>query len=219
MHQEAEKALGRQGAEVGELRRVVDEFIKRQFDSNPSPGKVPNTAALEEPDFFREPEKAVKNIVENDPHIRELREHTETLRRQAALNRLEKSHPDFQDLVADAGFQEWVGKSRVRTALMARADAEYDFDAADELFSTFKELKGKAVTPNAGDDMTKVVNEGTRKAGQTLPHGRTTPTDTSMGPKGKIWKRRAIMELMKDPVKYAPYAGEIRKAYEENRVR
>ena len=30
MHQEAEKALGRQSGEVGELRQVVDQFIQSQ---------------------------------------------------------------------------------------------------------------------------------------------------------------------------------------------
>jgi len=30
MHQEAEKALGRQGSEVGELRRIVDDFVRSQ---------------------------------------------------------------------------------------------------------------------------------------------------------------------------------------------
>lgn len=30
MHQEAEKLIGRQGSEVGELRKVVDDFIKTQ---------------------------------------------------------------------------------------------------------------------------------------------------------------------------------------------
>jgi len=30
MHMEAEKLIGRQGSEVGELRRVVDDFIKTQ---------------------------------------------------------------------------------------------------------------------------------------------------------------------------------------------
>ena len=31
MHQEAEKLLGRQSSEVGELRRTVDDFIKTQL--------------------------------------------------------------------------------------------------------------------------------------------------------------------------------------------
>lgn len=218
MHQEAEKALGRQGAEVGELRRVVDEFIRRQFDSSTSKaGQVP--AVTEEPDFFREPEKAVKTIVENDPRFRELQEQTEALRREASLARLQKAHPDCFDLVADEDFQTWVGKSKIRTGLMAKADAQFDFDAADELFSTYKELKGKKVDAPAASDSATSVDNGTRRAGQTLPHGRVTPTDTSMGTKGKIWKRRQVIEIMKDPIKHAQYAEEIKQAYFEGRVR
>lgn len=36
MHQEAEKLLGRQSSEVGELRRIVDDFVKTQLEA-PSP--------------------------------------------------------------------------------------------------------------------------------------------------------------------------------------
>ena len=31
MHQEAEKLLGRQSSEVGELRKIVDDFVKTQL--------------------------------------------------------------------------------------------------------------------------------------------------------------------------------------------
>ena len=30
MHQEAERAIGKQGSEVGELRRIVDDFVQAQ---------------------------------------------------------------------------------------------------------------------------------------------------------------------------------------------
>ena len=33
MHQEAEKLLGRQSSEVGELRKIVDDFVKTQLDT------------------------------------------------------------------------------------------------------------------------------------------------------------------------------------------
>jgi DNA polymerase II large subunit len=36
MHQEAEKLLGRQSSEVGELRGVVDQYIKTQLDNHSS---------------------------------------------------------------------------------------------------------------------------------------------------------------------------------------
>jgi hypothetical protein len=37
MHQEAEKLLGRQSSEVGELRGVVDQYIKTQLDNQKAP--------------------------------------------------------------------------------------------------------------------------------------------------------------------------------------
>ena len=36
MHQEAEKLIGKQGSEVGELRKVVDDFVQSQIDSHPA---------------------------------------------------------------------------------------------------------------------------------------------------------------------------------------
>jgi len=54
MHQEAEKLLGRQSSEVGELRSVVDSYIQTQLDTTQAP-KEPE----EEIDFFSDPDKAV----------------------------------------------------------------------------------------------------------------------------------------------------------------
>ena len=36
MHQEAEKLLGKQSGEVGELRKVVDDYIQTQLDTTGS---------------------------------------------------------------------------------------------------------------------------------------------------------------------------------------
>src|SRR5210317_2274753 len=49
MHQEAEKLLGKQSSEVGELRKVVDDFVKTQLDKANSPQQE---EAEEEIDFF-----------------------------------------------------------------------------------------------------------------------------------------------------------------------
>ena len=39
MHQEAEKLLGRQSSEVGELRKVVDDYIQTQLSTTNAPKK------------------------------------------------------------------------------------------------------------------------------------------------------------------------------------
>lgn len=65
MHQEAEKLLGRQSAEVGDLRKVVDQYIQTQL----TPAQANNHTQQEEPedeiDFFSDPEKAVQRAIDN----------------------------------------------------------------------------------------------------------------------------------------------------------
>ena len=50
MHQEAEKLLGKQSSEVGELRKVVDDYIQTQLSDQ----ETQVTNSDEEIDFFSE---------------------------------------------------------------------------------------------------------------------------------------------------------------------
>ena len=67
MHQEAEKLLGRQSSEVGELRSVVDSYIQTQLDANDTPATPQEPE--EEVDFFSDPDKAVARAIANHPSI------------------------------------------------------------------------------------------------------------------------------------------------------
>jgi hypothetical protein len=67
MHQEAEKLLGRQSSEVGELRKVVDSYIQTQLSQQQAPQKSDD----EDYDFFTDPDKAVSRAIENHPKIKE----------------------------------------------------------------------------------------------------------------------------------------------------
>jgi len=66
MHQEAEKLLGRQSSEVGELRSVVDSYIQTQLDTTTAAPVEPE----EEVDFFSDPDKAVARAIKNHPSIK-----------------------------------------------------------------------------------------------------------------------------------------------------
>jgi hypothetical protein len=213
MHMEAEKAMGRQGAELGELRRLTDDVIKRSF-VQPSPAPSSTKPEEEEFDIFTDPNAAVNRLVENHPKIRQLEQQRELERREAALERLEASHPDYEDLATSDEFQKWVGSSKVRSMLFAKAHSDYDFDAADELFSTFKQIKGAsapvAAKPPAAPQST----------GQTLPRGRTVSGDTGFESSKKVWSRAEIIRLHQtDRRRYEELQPEIMKAYSEKRVR
>ena len=67
MHQEAEKLLGKQSSEVGELRKVVDDYIQTQLSEQAPQQSEPE----EEIDFFSEPDKAVARAIDNHPKIKE----------------------------------------------------------------------------------------------------------------------------------------------------
>lgn len=207
MHQEAEKLLGRQSSEVGELRKLVDNFIQSQTANAAKPKE-----SEEEIDFFENPQAAVEQMLNNHPKFKQADEMSRQLKQQQTLAQLQTNHPDFQDIVADTEFAEWVNASKVRQKLYAQADSEFDYDAADELLSTWKERKSivkqtKEHEETARKQQAKAASTGTAKgSGET--------------PRKKIYRRTDIINLMQnDPQRYLDLADEITLAYSEGRVK
>jgi len=213
MHAEAEKLLGKQGQELGELRRAADEYIKRTLKGdNPQPNNPEEK--VEEVDFFADPQKAVKSMIERDPRIKNAAEAAEQFRRETALRTLMQKHPDALEVAQSEDFQKWVGESKTRVKLYAQADQQFDYDAAEELIGTFKAIKGStsskaaepAVKPNKNDG--KVVPRPVSGGGDTPPSS------------AKIYRRADIIKLRQtDPKRYFDMAEEIELAYREKRVK
>ena len=67
MHQEAERAIGKQGSEVGELRRIVDDFVQTQTVSQQQ--QAP--AVEDEIDFFTDPDQAIARAIDRHPKVRQ----------------------------------------------------------------------------------------------------------------------------------------------------
>jgi len=207
MHQEAEKALGQQGNEVGELRKVVDEYIASQ-----QPAPQPSVEPEDELDYFTDPQAAVNKAIENHPKVRDAELSAAEYRKQAALSRLQEKHPDMQKILQDNAFAEWIRGSNIRTQLFVRADQQYDAEAADELFSLWKERKTVAeqtanVEKQARKNQLKAASTG---GGQGVQDGS----------RKKVYRRADIIKLMKDdPARYTALSDEIMRAYAEGRVK
>jgi len=138
MHQEAEKLIGRQAQEVGEVRRLADELLKQQLSQKKEkPPEVEN-----ELDFFEDPKLAVQKAVASHPDVLAAKQAAMQMRQLQTQAALAKKHPDFANVVQDPEFAAWVKSSPMRVNMYALADAQYDFNAADELISTFKAIKG-----------------------------------------------------------------------------
>jgi hypothetical protein len=192
MHQEAEKLLGRQSSEVGELRKVVDDYISQSITTTAPQQYVEPEDDI---DYFTDPQAAVNRAIENHPKIREAEQYTAEYKKQSSLAALQSRHPDMQDILSDNSFAEWIKASKIRTQLFVQADQQYDADAADELFTLWKDRKTVA-------QQTANVEKQARK--QSLKAANTgNARGSAEGSRKKVYRRADIIKLMKtDPERY-----------------
>ena len=207
MHQEAEKLIGKQAQEVGEVRKLADELIKQNLGSRQQQTKQ------EEPevDFFENPQQAVQRTVDSHPDIIAARQATLQMKRSQIQQRLAQEHPDFGEIAKDQDFANWVKSSPVRIRIFEQADAGYDYDSANELLSTYKQLRG-------------VKNKQVSDAGEVSRKQTLKAVGVDTGGSGesskKVYRRADLIRLkMQDPNRYEALSDEIMVAYQEGRVR
>jgi len=211
MHQELEKFSGKQSTEVGELRKVVDDYIQTQTQlSEQAPQQQQEQD--EEVDFFVDPASAVNRAIDNHPKIKEAQAYTEQYKKQATMAQLQQQHPDMEAILQDAKFAEWIKGSKVRTQLFVQADQMYDYDAANELFSLWKE-RSQAVQQTA-----QAEKQARKNAVKTANTGNAR--GAVEGSRKKTYRRADLINLMKtDPDRYMALQPEIMAAYAEKRVK
>jgi hypothetical protein len=133
------------------------------------------------------------------------------MQRQQAQQRLAQTHPDFVDVVKSGDFADWIKGSKVRTELFQRAD-RFDFDAANELLSTYKQLK----SVKQKVDVPAEEKEARTKAMQSVAVDTGGSGDTGK----KVYRRADLIRLkLRDPSKYESMQDEIDLAYRQGRVK
>jgi hypothetical protein len=209
MHQEAEKLVGRQSSEVGELRKIVDDFIKTKAEETKQEIS-PNNSMDDEVDFFDNPKEAVARAVAGSTEMKQMQELLAAQKQQEVLGKISAKHPDYMEVIQDPAFGEWVKSSTVRVELLQRAD-NYDFNAADELLTVWSERKEVV---NKAKEVNEQDRKQQRKAATTGGKGSGEPISR------KIYKRSDIVQLMiSDPERYKANVDEFDRAYREGRVK
>ena len=207
-YENLEKELGRKGQEIGELRKLTDSFLQTQITHNKE-----TTTNTEDLDFYDNPEEAVRTIIERHPKFREFTQQTQQQQASMTAQQLEKTHPDFKDVVTSPDFQEWIEGSKVRQRLFKEADA-YDFDSADELLTIWKERQMISKTEEV-----EAEKETTRKAALKTGKGVSRTSSESTAGK-KIYRRADLIRLKQtDPNRYDTLSDEIFSAYQDGRVK
>jgi hypothetical protein len=118
----------------------------------------------------------------------------------------------MQEILQDGKFVEWIKGSKIRTQLFAQADTQYDYEAADELFTTWKERQQVVDQTVANEKASRKTAVKNASAGNAKGSGEAASR--------KVYRRSDIIKLMQtDPDRYLSLSDEIMQAYQEGRVR
>lgn len=205
MHQEAEKLIGKQAQEVGEVRRLADELLRSQL-AKPVEKEEPK-----EIDIFENPQEAIRQAIENNPRVLAAEQYMSQAKREQAFGKLIQKHPDALQLTQNTDFVNWVNGSKIRAQLFEKANTDWDYDAAEELIGTYKQLN--TVKAQQVSKVEKEARDSTIKAAAVDAGGSGESSK-------KTYRRADLINLrIRDPNKYEAILPDIERAYAEGRVR
>ena len=213
-YEQLEREFGRRGNELGELRKITDDILKAQL----SPTKQAESEdGITSETLLDDPQAAIDRAIANSPEVKALRADKAETASNVALERLKTDHPDAGAVIASPDFNAWINAIPSRAARYATADNVQDFDVANELIATFKEVHPVSTpTPEqtaAASSARQAELDGVRGA----KPGASNPGTKQ---KGKILLRADLMRLRQsDPDRYSRLGPQIEKAYAEGRVR
>lgn len=144
MHEEAEKALSRQGQELGEYRRLADTLLGLEQDKKAKEIAEPERVPVTTEDLFSDTDTAISRAVEQNPVVRKASETAEALERELKINKFESEFPKYKQDLENPQFVEWIKKSNVRVNLALAAD-KYDLESARglwQLWGEYSEIQG-----------------------------------------------------------------------------
>lgn len=217
MHVEAEKAMGRQGNELGELRRFADSLVQRDLSQASEPKKDQSAAAPAVEWNDEDPTGSVQAMIKAalSDELAGVKQSLGTLGAQTTEARLVEAHgKSVAKTWQSQGFVDWVSASKVRQQLYATGNRG-DFDSAHELLDTYKALN-KTAAPS--DDPEPATAEDPTAAAKKVQLESASGRKASNA--GKPTYRRAdIMKMRQEnPDEYRAHFAAIQQAYIEGRV-
>lgn len=200
MADELRTTVDRMGNELGELRNYRDQTLQQAASVDDKQESV---------DFFEDPEKAVRRIV--DEATADIRKSYLQNSEAVVRGRLDSEYPGWEETVKSNEFQNWVAESKHRVNMFVQANAA-DWDSANELLGTWQKIQG--VEKTAEKAATKAVDRDRK-----LRAVKTEKGSAGIDPR-KILRRADLISLKRDnPDRYNELLPDIKRAYAEGRVR
>lgn len=204
---EVEKTIGRQGAELGQMRKYVDTLIQREVSQ--APEETIADKPVEADDLLDRPEETIREIIKKE--LKGVQQELSKTQQQLQFNDFVRKHPNYTEVAQSPDFLEWVQTSDKRLSKYQSANYQMDLEAADELLSDWKELaeyRQKRVA-EAEDQRKKALKDVSAERG----------VGESSGGSKKKFRRSELREMrIHNPDKFDAMQAEIIQAYREGRV-
>lgn len=211
MHQNAERAMHKKANELNDLEKRllkgIDTAIDRQLgkDSQDKP-----IVSMEE--LLEDPQAAILKVVQSankqvDSKSEENTPQVSVMTEDDFINK----HKDHEAIGKSEEFANWLEAAPARLERLTKALEKNDYDAADELLVSFKE-----VHPDINAKK-KEADTQRKEAEQALSGTRSSRTNSKSGGP-KIKESTIIKRMNSDPDWYVTNSAEINRAYEEGRV-
>ena len=214
MYRNLEKEYGRKGNEIGELRKLTDQLLELEIQQKKNQQQRVTTKeeeVLSDDEWFSSPKKATDKYLQNSSLAREvnqLKEQMTTREREVLHQKFMEKHSDYNDLIKEPEFADFVKESKYRQELAVKADA-FDYEAADELFNLYKTIR----QARGVSEPTKNTEQERKKATLESAGNRNKGTK-------KVYRRADLIKMkMTDPDRYNAMQDDIMLAYQEGRVK
>ena len=221
-----EKAHSQQGNELGEARSLLRQTLESVIDSQESRRAAPADPAetVTDEEMSENPREAVRKLVKAE--LAPLVAEGATTKQKLLVLDFNERHPDYQQTARTPEFQEFVKASPYRTRLYQKA-AQYDLDAAEDLYMAYEEHVKSTATNDPDDDdagdAAPAVDPATARR-RTIRQVQTqrggAGGDPGKGSRTKVYKSTELARLyITDRDKYNEMMPEIKLAYREGRVK
>jgi hypothetical protein len=209
--QDRNQTIDRQGSELGYMRKTFDSVANQ--NAQQSVPAQPEPVSDEPVDFFVDPQRAVDQRIASHPALKQAEETSKKLHQAQGQQYILAKHPDAKEILSSNEFASWIQGSPARLRRFQYADSQGDIEEADDLLTTFKELKGSVSNARQAEAQAQ------KKAVSAAAVGSTRGNSDAVTSK-RIYRSSDLRKIMREnPKLYEEREDEYTLAYIEGRVR
>ena len=211
MYLNLEKDHGRLRNELGENRQLVDRVLRLEENRQTATKPAEDTLELDATDLLADPVAALDKYFEKREKQIQNKYDSRINQLESTINQTKLKNQDFNEVVNDPAFVEYVNASPVRGRLAALAVRDNDVAAVDDIITEWR----------ANSEPAKPAKKpGALEAARRASLETSSPEGSRSS--GKIFSRAAVMKMrLEDPDGYydSNFQADLLRAYSEGRVK